>query len=348
MGAGGALLVVLMRRFGRRWWAPAAARRGRLRRAHDLRGPDRARPAVQQVQAAAGRRAARGRARAGRAGRREGRRGVRDGRVAPHDRRQRLRHRPRLDQARRALRHAAATTSRPTRCGSSSPTSSGTCTTDDVPRGLLYLALVAPVGMFAVARLSRAAGAGGAGPARRAGASALALALIVPGDHDRLQPALARGRGARRPLLDASSPRDPEALIELPEADRGPERLRPRPAGLGRASCSARTRRRWSGSARRWPSSALAPGGSRRRSLGEVLDPLLGLPLGLVVLHRVDQLAHEPRRHADARDDHAGDLLVLDLVVHARERDRELVVRVARRSRSSRTSPPSPRARCGC
>jgi STE24 endopeptidase len=49
---------------------------------------------------------------------------------------------------------------------------------DDVPRGLLYLAIVAPLGMFAVARLSeRMAPAGG--PAA-VPAVALSLALLVP------------------------------------------------------------------------------------------------------------------------------------------------------------------------
>ena len=80
-------------------------------------------------------------------------------------------------------------------------------------------------------------------------------------------------------------------------------------------------------------SAARAAVGRRRRllaaELGQVLDALAGPPLGVVVLHRVDQLAHEPRREVDAGDDHAGDLVVLHLVVDARERDRELVVGVA-------------------
>ena len=48
----------------------------------------------------------------------------------------------------------------------------------DVPRGLLYLAIVAPFGMFAVARLSERMAPGG-GPAA-VPAVALALALLVP------------------------------------------------------------------------------------------------------------------------------------------------------------------------
>src|SRR5438270_12585514 len=63
--------------------------------------------------------------------------------------------------------------------------------------------------------------------------------------------------------------------------------------------------------------------------LGEVLDPLARLPLGVVVLHRVDQLAHELGRQVDPGDDHPGDLLIIDLVVDAGEGDRELIVGVA-------------------
>src|SRR5689334_6715290 len=63
--------------------------------------------------------------------------------------------------------------------------------------------------------------------------------------------------------------------------------------------------------------------------LREVLDALLGLPLRVVVAHRVDELLHEARREVHPRDDDAGDLLVLDLVVDPREGDRELVVGVA-------------------
>ncbi len=49
---------------------------------------------------------------------------------------------------------------------------------DDVPRGLLYLAIVAPLGMFAVARLSERLAPGG-GPAA-VPAVALSLAILVP------------------------------------------------------------------------------------------------------------------------------------------------------------------------
>jgi len=50
----------------------------------------------------------------------------------------------------------------------------------DVPKGLLWVALVAPAGMFAVAVMTRRLSPGGAGPAARIPALALALAVVVP------------------------------------------------------------------------------------------------------------------------------------------------------------------------
>ena len=163
-----------MRRFGRHWWAPAAALVVAFGVVHDLREPDPHRAAVQHLQAAPGRRAALRRARARRRGGRQGRRGLRDGRLAPHDRRQRLRGRARLDQARGALRHAAATTSRRTRSRLVVAHELGHVHYHDVPRGLLYLAIVAPFGMFAVARLSERLAPAGRHPARGARRGAVA------------------------------------------------------------------------------------------------------------------------------------------------------------------------------
>src|SRR3954464_3790545 len=60
--------------------------------------------------------------------------------------------------------------------------------------------------------------------------------------------------------------------------------------------------------------------------LGQALDALAGSPLAVVVLQRVDQLAHEAGGEVDPGDDDAGNLLLLNLVVHAGERDAELVV----------------------
>ena len=51
---------------------------------------------------------------------------------------------------------------------------------DDVPHGLLFLALVAPVGMFAVSRLAAAWAPRDASPAAAIPALALALAIVVP------------------------------------------------------------------------------------------------------------------------------------------------------------------------
>jgi STE24 endopeptidase len=51
---------------------------------------------------------------------------------------------------------------------------------DDVPNGLLFLAIVAPVGMFAVSRLAAGWAPRDAGPAAAIPALALALAIVVP------------------------------------------------------------------------------------------------------------------------------------------------------------------------
>src|ERR1019366_1164645 len=69
--------------------------------------------------------------------------------------------------------------------------------------------------------------------------------------------------------------------------------------------------------------------GLRPAVLGQALDALAGAPLGVVVLHRIYELAHEPRGEVDPGHDHAWDLLGLDLVVDPREGDGELVVGVA-------------------
>src|SRR5439155_18430081 len=81
----------------------------------------------------------------------------------------------------------------------------------------------------------------------------------------------------------------------------------------------------------RFESSAVPPrrlGGAAGR-LRQVPDPLAGRPLRVGVLHRVEQLLHELRREVHAPDDDARDVPVLDLVVDAREGNRELVVREA-------------------
>ena len=61
--------------------------------------------------------------------------------------------------------------------------------------------------------------------------------------------------------------------------------------------------------------------------LRQVPDALGRRPLRPRVLHRVEQVAHELVRDVDARDDDSRHVALLDLVVDARERDRELVLR---------------------
>src|SRR3954454_6491084 len=52
--------------------------------------------------------------------------------------------------------------------------------------------------------------------------------------------------------------------------------------------------------------------------LGQVLDALAGGPLGVVVLQRVDQLPHEPRRRVHAGHHDPRDLVLVNLVIEAR------------------------------
>src|SRR5919201_1435869 len=65
----------------------------------------------------------------------------------------------------------------------------------------------------------------------------------------------------------------------------------------------------------------------RTVGLGEVAHAFLVLPLRVRVLHRREQLRVEALRHVHTRHDDTGDLTLLDLVVDAREGDRELVLR---------------------
>ena len=102
----------------------------------------------------------------------------------------------------------------------------------DVPNGLLYVAIVAPFGLLAVARADAPPG-----PARRrartgrpAGARAQPHRHDDDG-HDDLQPAQPPRRGARG-LLRADADRRGRAVHRLREADRAAQPLRPRPARL--------------------------------------------------------------------------------------------------------------------
>ena len=86
----------------------------------------------------------------------------------------------------------------------------------DMRNGLIWLAIVAPFGMWAVARAGRAPRAArrAAGP-RAVPAVALAIAIVVPVDHDGLQPALARASRRARTRSRSSSTGEPETLIDF-------------------------------------------------------------------------------------------------------------------------------------
>ena len=106
-GAGGALLVVGMRRFGRDWWAPGAAAVAGFALVFTYLGPVVLDPVFNKFTPLPAGATRDDVLELAQQGGRRGRRGLRGRRVAAHDRRQRLRDRDRPHQARRALRHAA-------------------------------------------------------------------------------------------------------------------------------------------------------------------------------------------------------------------------------------------------
>ena len=125
----------------------------------------------------------------------------------------------------------------------------------DVPHGLLYLALVAPFGMFAVARLGeRLAPRDSLGTAAAVPAVVLAVGLIGAGDHRRSPTSSRAASSSARTSSRSSSP----ASRRRSSASRSGSRSRTsrtRTRRRSRSSCSAPTRRRWSGSAWRGASS---------------------------------------------------------------------------------------------
>ncbi len=195
---------------------------------------------------------------------------------------------------------------------------------DDVPRGLLFLALIAPPGMLLVQRMVQrlAPAARGAElvPALAFSVAVVAFAGQIAGNY------VSRGVEARADAFALRLTNDPEAFISLERRLTLQNISEPDPPELLHTLFGTHPttlERIGYGEAYR-PLGALPV-----LELGQVLDPLGRLPLREVVLHRVDQLTHEAGRHAHARDDDPGDLFLLDLVVDAREGDRELVVRVA-------------------
>ncbi len=113
----------------------------------------------------------------------------------------------------------------------------------DVPRGLLYLALVAPVGMFAVARLGeRMAPRDSLGTARGVPAVALAISIMLPAIAV-VSNQLSRAVEARADRFSMELTGEPDALIAFQRRIAVQNVSDPDPP-RGRRSCSARTRRR--------------------------------------------------------------------------------------------------------
>ena len=104
---------------------------------------------------------------------------------------------------------------------------------DDVPHGLLYLAIVAPFGMFAVARLGeRLAPRESLGTPAALPGLLLAMAIVAPAItivSNQLSRAVERRADAYALELTG----EPKTQIAFQKPDRGQERLRPRPAGVG-------------------------------------------------------------------------------------------------------------------
>ena len=262
-----------------RWWAPG--RRGRRRASASPRptlAPVVLDPLFNRFTPLPAGPTARRRARArapARRGRR--RRGLRDGRLAPHDRGERLRRRASGARSGWCSTTTCWRTSRPGEVRLVVAHELGHVHHRDVPHGLLFLRSSPRSGCSP----SPAWGSGwrprdSLGTAAAVPAVVLAVGLAGARDHDDLQPALARRRGARGRVRARAGTASRETFIALPEADRDQERLRPRPARGWRASCSAPTRRRSSGSAA--PSASSASGyasgsGPRGGASGRFLIP---------------------------------------------------------------------------
>ena len=145
-----------------------------------------------------------------------------------------------------------STTSSAPSAARSSRTSSATSRAD-IPRGMLFVALVDPAGAALRAparrRGRRAARGARAGPARllaglRAGDRLASSAIGVAGNQ------LSRAVEAQADAFALELTDDPRGTDRAAAAAGGAQPLRSRPAGLGSSSCSAPTRRDASGSAR--------------------------------------------------------------------------------------------------
>ena len=228
-----------------------------------------------------------------RRGGRRGRRGLRGRREPPHDGRQRLRQRARGGRSASCCSTRSCATSSATRSASSSPTSSGTCATATSARSARD-ARARRAGRDA---RDRARWPSGCCPrasrrarrrCRRSRWPRRSSASPVRAVANQLS---RRDRDARRRVRAATSTDAPEPFIGFESASRCSNVVDPdpprwaellfgtHPPTLERIGIGDRVR----GGAR-WHSSSWR----RPVELRQVLDPLAGAPLGVVVLHRVD------------------------------------------------------------
>ena len=198
----------------------------------------------------------------------------------------------------------------------------------DVPHGLLWLAIVSPFGMLAIAMVADRLAPGRRGTAAAVPAVVLAVSVIAPAITV-ISNQLSRKVEARADSFALELTGEEQTFIDFQRNIAIKNVSEPDPPEISQFLLGTHpTTMERIGLARACAGALVVLGRLPALDLGQVLDALGGAPLGPVVLHGVEQLAHEPGRQVDPRDDDARDLPVLDLVVDARERDAELVVRV--------------------
>ena len=159
------------------------------------------------------------------------RRGLPGRREPPRAIAERLRRRDRLDQAGRPLRQPAAP-GEPPGAAQLVAHELGHVKHDDIPRGLAFVAIVAPLGLLFARRARRARSSGApASTAGPGGPPAYALGLASPRSRSASPATSSRARSRRAPTLSRSADPRPPGADPAPAPARARERRRPGPAG---------------------------------------------------------------------------------------------------------------------